>query len=141
MNKLQTYIEGYTKNYNPLKEQGAKLLAALSTCIDSPSTISMFTIMSSKDIEIRFQFLGFEFSTVLEILPINYSLGFEGQLTTYWLKGKDTEDVEIVSFSFDRIGNVNRMYTVDEFADLYLIEFLKNIKTIILVPENKVRIA
>lgn len=141
MNPLPAQIESYAGKYTPLKEQGAKLLAALSTSMVNAKMTSMFAMTSFNDIEIKFQFLGFEFITVLEILPTNYSLNSEGQLTIYWLKGKDKEEVEIVSFCFDKIGNVNRMYTVNEFADFYLVEFLKNIKTTILVPENKVRIS
>lgn len=88
--------------------------------------------LSTSEIEknsLEFSFWGLDFIIKPEIEYDIKSLNFiQGQLNTY-LKDDDKLNL-ILTYNFDKIGNIGRNNVVNDFAAFYYIDFVENLKRI-----------
>ena len=60
----------------------------------------------------------------------------DGEFNTY-LKTKDDQLIQVISYKFDRIGNIGSGYLLKDFAKIYYIEFVS--KLIALTKQEKIK--
>ena len=73
----------------------------------------------------QIKFWGIEYIIKTEITYKDNKGFFLGEINTY-LKNK-TENILILSYSFDKIGNIQNDYLVSDFSDYYFLDFFKKI--------------
>ena len=129
MNRENPITEDY-KLLLVFRNIGAKLLQRLKEVMYRPPYGSLFkeTAVAGKG-ETGFSYLDHNFITGIELFFNHSRMPRSAFLATYYLhpeRGKERE--EIVRYSFDLDYNVNDIYTPEDFAEPYLIEFHQNLK-------------
>ena len=85
----------------------------------------------------EFKFWGLNFVVQCEIEFNNNLHTFkQGEFNTY-LKTKDDELNLVISYSFDKIGNIGNGYLINDFAEEYYIDFVNKLKA--LTKEEKIK--
>lgn len=107
---------------------GSKLLLQLKVVMSAPPYAAYFKSLNLTDTnELYFTYLHYRFKTALEAFFDYSKMPKTAVLTTYQLR-EPLEPEEIVSYSFDLDYNVNTIYTLETFAEHYLIDFHQNLK-------------
>lgn len=75
--------------------------------------------------ELQFECLGLKFVTRTEIsFDSNIQNFRNGNINTYYID-KDDEEELILSYDFDKIGNVNSRHLINEFSKYYFVDFFE----------------
>ncbi len=122
-----------TEDYSLLlvfRNIGVKLLQRLKEAMAKPPYNAFFKeTPAAGKAEIQFLYLEHQFITGIELFFDGSRMPKTASVATYYVhpqKGKDRE--EIVRYAFDLGVTVNDIYTADDFAGHYLIEFHQNLK-------------
>lgn len=129
MNRDNPITEDY-KLLLVFRNIGLKLLQHLKEVMYRPPYNSLFKEMTvAGKSETGFSYLEHNFITGIELFFNHSRMPRSAFIATYYLhpeRGKERE--EIVRYSFDLDYNVNDIYTPEDFAEHYLIEFHQNLK-------------
>jgi hypothetical protein len=129
MNWQNPIIEDH-KLFLVFKNMGLKILQQLKVILngDLYSTYFKEIILTEKN-ELLFTYLDHNFKTQLEVFFNHSKMPQFASFTTYYLRPERFKDpLEIVSYAFDLNYNINKIYTLQDFAEYYLIEFHQNLK-------------
>lgn len=129
MNRVNPIVEDY-KLLLVFKNVGLQLLQQVKTTMNTPPYGAFFKdITLNEQNELLFTYLHQNFKTGLDVFFNHSRMPKSALLATYWLRpGSPTGSEEIVSYSFDLDYNINDIYTLNNFAEHYLIEFHQNLK-------------
>lgn len=128
MQRLNPIIEDY-KLLLVFRNVGVQLLQQLKAVMSNTTYHRFFKDLSITDQnELSFSYLHHSFKTRIEIFFNHSRLPKSAVLATYYLYPGKSEPDEIVSYSFDVSYQVNDIYTANDFAEPYLIEFHQNLK-------------
>lgn len=111
--------------YKKMTELGKK-------CIESLHTYFVeFPIKIREKKEYSFDFVCFGLNFGICIENSSYSIDFaQGKIVCYLII-EEQENIEVLHYTFDSLGNVNRGYFVDQFPELYLIDFYEKLDLIL----------
>jgi hypothetical protein len=132
--KLLADFENTQKQLNGTKSMGKELLKKIHNTLISPQYKNL-GIISFDYVDtgyISFIMLGKMFTTKTEISFDENSNLTNGFLNTYF----DIDDPDnnlskselILSMTFDKIGNINSTYTIDDFSNPYLMNLFSSFK-------------
>ena len=112
------------------QNMGRRLLQQLAAAMNEPAYATFFkNIKSPHPNELTFTYLNLSFKTRIELFFRNDKLPDHAFIATYYIPEQPfKEEQEIVSYSFDLKYNVNDIYTEENFAGYYLIDFHQNLK-------------
>lgn len=129
MNRINPITEDY-KLLLVFKNIGLKLVQQVKVCMSSQPYNSFFKeVTMTEQHELRFSYFNHKFKTGIELFFNHSKMPKSAFLATYYLPAEtEKSKEEIVSYAFDMEYNINDIYTFDDFADYYLIEFHQNLK-------------
>lgn len=129
MDHLNPIIEDY-KLLTVFKNIGQQLLQQVKGAMSAPPYTNFFKeITLTEQNELHFSYLQHHFKTQIEVFFNHSKMPKSAFIATYHLpqdKGKDVG--EIISYAFNLDYTINGIYTFDDFAAYYLIEFHQNLK-------------
>lgn len=127
MNHQNPIVEDY-KLLVVFKHIGLKLLQHVKDQLaKQPYAFIFKDVALPEPHELRFSYLGYPFSTRIEAF-FNFSrMPKTASIATYHA-ALQKEPEEIVRYSFDLDFVINDVYTLENFAEYYLIEFHENLK-------------
>lgn len=111
------------------RNMGSKLLQQLKEHLLKPPYNSLFKdVVLTNQHDLLFTYLGHAFSTRIEVF-FNYSrMPKSAFIATYPAQPQAKLTEEMIRYSFDLDYMINDMYTLDDFAEYYIIEFHQNLK-------------
>jgi len=129
MNHYNPILEDH-KSLFVFRNMGLKLLQQLRSVMCEQTYSPFFKNVSTiGQNELTFTYLGQSFKTRIELLFRNDKMPDHAFIATYHIpEEKFKEEQEIVSYSFDLRYNVNDIFSQEDFADHYLIDFHQNLK-------------
>jgi hypothetical protein len=127
MNRQNPITEDY-KLLLVFRNIGIKLLQQLREAMYRPPYNTFFKEVPAAPHEIRFSYLGHQFTTAVELFFNHSKMPKTAFVATYLLSENGTAREEIIQYSFDLGYNINGIYKLDDFAEFYLIEFHENLK-------------
>ena len=129
MNRLNPIVEDY-KLLLVFRNIGLQLLLQLKTQMGTIPYSNFFRdITITEQNELYFSYLQQNFKTGIELYFNHSRMPKTARMTTYWLRPEQNpQNEEIISYAFDLNYGVNDIYTLDDFAEQYLIEFHQNLK-------------
>src|SRR6476646_3668600 len=128
MHRLNPILEDY-KLLIVFRNVGLKLVQQLKATMSTAPYNTLYRDISLTDQnELLFSYLHHSFKTGIEIYFNHSKMPKSALLATYYLATGKKEAEEIISHSFDLDYRVNDVYTLEDFAEPYLIEFHQNLK-------------
>ena len=128
MNRLNPITEDY-KLLLVFRNMGIKVLQQLRAVMQEPAYVPLFKNLAlTEQNELSFSYLDYNFKTTIELYFNHSKMPKSALLTTYYYPGNTKNREEIVRYSFDLDYRINDIYTLDDFAEYYLIEFHQNLK-------------
>jgi len=112
------------------RSMGRKLLQQLAIVMSDEAYASLFkNVKSLHPNELTFTYLDLPFKTRIELFFRNDKLPDHAFIATYHMPEQPfKEEQEIISYSFDLKYNVNDIFTEEDFAGHYLIDFHQHLK-------------
>jgi hypothetical protein len=129
MNWQNPIVEDH-KLFLVFKNIGLQILQQLKVTLTGELYSNYFkdTVVTEKN-ELLFTYLDHNFKTQLEVFFNHSKMPQFAFIATYYLRPEKFKDpLEIVSYAFDLNYNINKIYTLQDFAEYYLIEFHQNLK-------------
>ena len=128
MNYQNPIVEDY-KLLLVFRNIGLKLIQQLRELIRKPPYNMLFKELAvTGQNELAFSYLEHNFTTQIELFFNHSRMPKTASITTYNRHAGKKEPEEIIRYSFDLDYNVNDIYTLENFAEYYLIEFHQNVK-------------
>ena len=116
-------IEYLKKDYNGYLEQARSIIKNFHSFLNN-SEIQVLDINNNNAFE--FLIWGIKLIIKTEISCNDRMDRFDkGELNTYVMT--EEKNVLVLSWSFDKIGNVNQLYLVKEFSQFYYVDLIKNL--------------
>lgn len=113
-------------NYQSLKSQGDNVLEYFRQYVQINYIVSEIFLDNQKS-SFKFRMFGVDFKMALKVDFDNHALFQNGKIVAY-RRVKDSnekvEEIEITSFVFDKIGNIENQYLVNEFSDPFMVKIL-----------------
>lgn len=129
MNHPNPILEDY-QLFVVFRNIGLKMLQQIQAVMSAPPYNTLFkTTAVTTQNELPFTYLEHRFKTQIEVF-FNHSLMPKSAfLATYYLDTDTKKNPEeIISYTFELDYTVHDIYTLEDFAEHYLIEFHQNIK-------------
>jgi hypothetical protein len=128
MNRLNPITEDY-KLLLVFRNMGTHVLQQLRKMMQEPAYNTLFrNIVLTEQNELSFTYLDNSFKTGIELYFNHSKMPKSAFLTTYYHPDNAQGREEIVRYSFDLDYRINDIYTIEDFAEYYLIEFHQNLK-------------
>ncbi len=121
-------VEDY-KLFLVFSNMGHKMLQQLKMAMSTPLYSPYFKdVVLTDQNELFFTYLDHSFRTGLEVFFNHSRMPRSALVATYRLQKNTQEEEEIISYAYDLNYNINSIYTPENFAEYYLIEFHQNLK-------------
>lgn len=129
MNEANPMLDDY-KLLVVFKNIGLKLIQEVKVAMSRPPYNGLFKCSGvTEQNEMLFSYLEQPFKLQIEVFFNQTRMPKTAQLTSYFLQPDKTKrNEEIIRYTYDLDYNVNDIYTLDNFASHYLIEFHQNVK-------------
>jgi hypothetical protein len=129
MSWLNPIIEDY-KLLLVFRNMGLKMLQQLGTEMEGKTYNPFFKNVSfTEKNELFFSYLEHNFKTQIELFFNHSKMPKSAVIATYHLQQHSAKGPEeVISYAFDLNYNINNIYTLENFAENYLIEFHQNLK-------------
>jgi hypothetical protein len=125
-------IDFLNKSINEFKKHAIIFIEKLKFAFENNKLV----VSDIKENSFDFSFWGLKFITKIELPYNKESQTFEnGEINTYLFKD-DNFDL-ILTYKFDRLGNIENYYTEDEFGDFYYVDFIYKLTEF--SSENKIK--
>ena len=129
MSSSNPIVDDY-KRLQIFNQIGIKLLQQLKTVLSKPPYNQYFkSLITTEKNEMIFTYWDQHFKTRVELFFKNNKMPTVAFLATYYIpEGSVSTTEEIISYPFDIAYNINNIYSLEDFAEPYAIEFHENLK-------------
>jgi hypothetical protein len=128
MNRLNPITEDY-KLLLVFRNMGTQVLQQVRKIMQEPIYSSLFrNLVLTEQNELCFTYLDHSFKTVIELYFNHTKMPKSAFLTTYYHSENKKDREEIIRYGLDLDYSINNIYTINNFAEFYLIEFHQNVK-------------
>jgi hypothetical protein len=128
MNRLNPITEDY-KLLLVFRNMGAHVLQQLRKVMQEPVYSPLFRNLAlTEQNELDFTYLDHHFKTGIELYFNHTKMPKSAFLTTYYYPENTKDRAEIIRYDLDLDYSINNIYTINNFAEYYLIELHENVK-------------